>query len=139
MQNIKIFCFFVKKRNEFTIILSTETNLHWNIWLLNPISDRVQSLNHIFIQKKKNNNSGTIKSTAPYISVIILIFFSTLGGFSGAVTIHGESSSLPFNADLLWEESDLFLGVPLLLTLGMGRLVEDDFVLDPFESPVLVS
>lgn len=71
--------------------------------------------------------------------MIILIFFSTLGGFSGAVTIHGESSSLPFNADLLWEESDLFLGVPLLLTLGMGRLVEDDFVLDPFEPPVLVS
>lgn len=71
--------------------------------------------------------------------MIILIFFSTLGGFSGAVTIHGESSSLPFNADLLWEESDLFLGVPLLLAFGMGRLVEDDFVLDPFEPPVLVS
>lgn len=136
-KNILFLC--KKRETKLQSFLSTETNLHWNIWLLNPISDRVQSLNHIFIQKKKNNNSGTIKSTAPYISVIILIFFSTLGGFSGAVTIHGESSSLPFNADLLWEESDLFRGVPLLLTLGMGRLVEDDFVLDPFEPPVLVS
>lgn len=92
-----------------------------------------------FIHKKKPTNSGMIKSIARYISVIILIFFSTLGGFSGAVTIQGESSSLPFSADLLWEESDLFLEVPLPLALGMGRLVEDDFVLDPFEPAVLVS
>lgn len=46
--------FFRKKREKkLQSLLSTETNLHWNIWLLNPISDRVQSLNHIFIQKKK--------------------------------------------------------------------------------------
>lgn len=47
--------FFRKKREKILqSFLSTETNLHWNIWLLNPISDRVQSLNHIFIQKNKN-------------------------------------------------------------------------------------
>lgn len=147
MQNIKIFCFFVKKRNEFTIIFKyrDKSNIYFYSF---GILEYLVIKSHFwsspvfkshFYTKKKNNNSGTIKSTAPYISVIILIFFSTLGGFSGAVTIHGESSSLPFNADLLWEESDLFLGVPLLLTLGMGRLVEDDFVLDPFEPPVLVS
>lgn len=139
MQNIKISCFFVKKRKKITIIFKYRDKsaleylvIKSHFWL-SPV------FKSHFYTKKKNNNSGTIKSTAPYISVIILIFFSTLGGFSGAVTIHGESSSLPFNADLLWEESDLFLGVPLLLTLGMGRLVEDDFVLDPFEPPVLVS
>lgn len=92
-----------------------------------------------FIKKKKKTKSGMRNSTSRYISVIILIFFSTFGGFSVAVTIHGESSSLPFNADLLCEESDLFLEVPLLLALGMGRLVEDDFVLDPFEPAVVVS
>lgn len=93
---------------------------------------------HFILKKTQKTNSGMIKSIARYISVIILIFF-TLGGFSGAVTIQGESSSLPFSADLLWEESDLFLEVPLPLALGMGRLVEDDFVLDPFEPAVLVS
>lgn len=138
MQNIKIFCFFVKKRNEITIIFKyrDKSALEYLVIKSHFWSSPVFK-SHFYT--KKNNNSGRIKSTAPYISVIILIFFSTLGGFSGAVTIHGESSSLPFNADLLWEESDLFLGVPLLLTLGMGRLVEDDFVLDPFEPPVLVS
>lgn len=138
MQNIKIFCFFVKKRNKFTIIFKyrDKSALEYLVIKSHFWSSPVFK-SHFYT--KKNNNSGTIKSTAPYISVIILIFFSTLGGFSGAVTIHGESSSLPFNADLLWEESDLFRGVPLLLTLGMGRLVEDDFVLDPFEPPVLVS
>lgn len=138
MQNIKIFCFFVKKRNEITIIFKyrDKSALEYLVIKSHFWSSPVFK-SHFYTKKK--NNSGTIKSTAPYISVIILIFFSTLGGFSGAVTIHGESSSLPFNADLLWEESDLFLGVPLLLTLGMGRLVEDDFVLDPFEPPVLVS
>lgn len=139
MQNIKISCFFVKKRKKITIIFKYRDKsaleylvIKSHFWL-SPV------FKSHFYTKNPQKNSGTIKSTAPYISVIILIFFSTLGGFSGAVTIHGESSSLPFNADLLWEESDLFLGVPLLLTLGMGRLVEDDFVLDPFEPPVLVS
>lgn len=138
MQNIKIFCFFIKKRKEITIIFKyrDKSALEYLVIKSHFWSSPV-FISHFYT--KKNNNSGRIKSTAPYISVIILIFFSTLGGFSGAVTIHGESSSLPFNADLLWEESDLFLGVPLLLTLGMGRLVEDDFVLDPFEPPVLVS
>lgn len=138
MQNIKIFCFFVKKRNEFTIIFKyrDKSALEYLVIKSHFWSSPVFK-SHFYT--KKNNNSGRIKSTAPYISVIILIFFSTLGGFSGAVTIHGESSSLPFNADLLWEESDLFREVPLLLALGMGRLVEDDFVLDPFEPPVLVS
>lgn len=139
MQNIKIFCFFVKKRNEFTIIFKYRDKSALEYLVIKSHFWSSPVFKSHFYTKKKNNNSGTIKSTAPYISVIILIFFSTLGGFSGAVTIHGESSSLPFNADLLWEESDLFLGVPLLLTLGMGRLVEDDFVLDPFEPPVLVS
>lgn len=140
MQNIKISCFFVKKRKKITIIFKyrDKSALEYLVIKSHFWSSPVFK-SHFYTQKKKNNNSGTIKSTAPYISVIILIFFSTLGGFSGAVTIHGESSSLPFNADLLWEESDLFLGVPLLLTLGMGRLVEDDFVLDPFDPPVLVS
>lgn len=135
MQNIKIFCFFVKKRNEITIIFKyrDKSALEYLVIKSHFWSSPVFK-SHFYTKKKI-----TIKSTAPYISVIILIFFSTLGGFSGAVTIHGESSSLPFNADLLWEESDLFLGVPLLLALGMGRLVEDDFVLDPFEPPVLVS
>lgn len=139
MQNIKISCFFVKKRKKITIIFKYRDKsaleylvIKSHFWL-SPV------FKSHFYTKKQKQNSGTIKSTAPYISVIILIFFSTLGGFSGAVTIHGESSSLPFNADLLWEESDLFRGVPLLLALGMGRLVEDDFVLDPFEPPVLVS
>lgn len=139
MQNIKIFCFFVKKRNEITIIFKYRDKSALEYLVIKSHFWSSPVFKSHFYTKKKNNNSGTIKSTAPYISVIILIFFSTLGGFSGAVTIHGESSSLPFNADLLWEESDLFLGVPLLLTLGMGRLVEDDFVLDPFEPPVLVS
>lgn len=139
MQNIKIFCFFVKKRNEFTIIFKYRDKSALEYLVIKSHFWSSPVFKSHFYTKKKNNNSGTIKSTAPYISVIILIFFSTLGGFSGAVTIHGESSSLPFNADLLWEESDLFRGVPLLLTLGMGRLVEDDFVLDPFEPPVLVS
>lgn len=139
MQNIKIFCFFVKKRNEITIIFKYRDKSALEYLVIKSHFWSSPVFKSHFYTKKKNNNSGTIKSTAPYISVIILIFFSTLGGFSGAVTIHGESSSLPFNADLLWEESDLFLGVPLLLTLGMGRLVEDDFVLDPFELPVLVS
>lgn len=139
MQNIKIFCFFVKKRNEFTIIFKYRDKSALEYLVIKSHFWSSPVFKSHFYTKKKINNSGTIKSTAPYISVIILIFFSTLGGFSGAVTIHGESSSLPFNADLLWEESDLFLGVPLLLTLGMGRLVEDDFVLDPFEPPVLVS
>lgn len=140
MQNIKIFCFFVKKRKKITIIFKyrDKSALEYLVIKSHFWSSPVFK-SHFYTQKKKNNNSGTIKSTAPYISVIILIFFSTLGGFSGAVTIHGESSSLPFNADLLWEESDLFREVPLLLALGMGRLVEDDFVLDPFEPPVLVS
>lgn len=140
MQNIKIFCFFVKKRKKITIIFKyrDKSALEYLVIKSHFWSSPVFK-SHFYTKKKKNNNSGTIKSTASYISVIILIFFSTLGGFSGAVTIHGESSSLPFNADLLWEESDLFLGVPLLLTLGMGRLVEDDFVLDPFDPPVLVS
>lgn len=70
--------------------------------------------------------------------MIILIFFFILGGFLGVVTIYGESSLFSFNVDLLWEEFDLFLGVFLLLILGMGRLVEDDFVLDFFELFVLV-
>lgn len=70
--------------------------------------------------------------------MIILIFFFILGGFSGVVMIYGESSLFSFNVDLLWEEFDLFLGVFLLLILGMGRLVEDDFVLDFFELFVLV-
>lgn len=139
MQNIKIFCFFVKKRNEITIIFKYRDKSALEYLVIKSHFWSSPVFKSHFYTKKKNNNSGTIKSTAPYISVIILIFFSTLGGFSGAVTIHGESSSLPFNADLLWEESDLFLGVPLLLTFGMGRLVEDDFVLDPFEPPVLVS
>lgn len=139
MQNIKIFCFFVKKRNEITIIFKYRDKSALEYLVIKSHFWSSPVFKSHFYTNKKNNNSGTIKSTAPYISVIILIFFSTLGGFSGAVTIHGESSSLPFNADLLWEESDLFLGVPLLLTLGMGRLVEDDFVLDPFEPPVLVS
>lgn len=139
MQNIKIFCFFVKKRNKFTIIFKYRDKSALEYLVIKSHFWSSPVFKSHFYTKKKNNNSGTIKSTAPYISVIILIFFSTLGGFSGAVTIHGESSSLPFNADLLWEESDLFLGVPLLLTFGMGRLVEDDFVLDPFEPPVLVS
>lgn len=139
MQNIKIFCFFVKKRNEITIIFKYRDKSALEYLVIKSHFWSSPVFKSHFYTKKKNNNSGTIKSTAPYISVIILIFFSTLGGFSGAVTIHGESSSLPFNADLLWEESDLFLGVPLLLALGMGRLVEDDFVLDPFEPPVLVS
>lgn len=139
MQNIKIFCFFVKKRNEITIIFKYRDKSALEYLVIKSHFWSSPVFKSHFYTKKKNNNSGTIKSTAPYISVIILIFFSTLGGFSGAVTIHGESSSLPFNADLLWEESDLFRGVPLLLTLGMGRLVEDDFVLDPFEPPVLVS
>lgn len=139
MQNIKIFCFFVKKRNEITIIFKYRDKSALEYLVIKSHFWSSPVFKSHFYTKKKNNNSGTIKSTAPYISVIILIFFSTLGGFSGAVTIHGESSSLPFNADLLWEESDLFLGVPLLLAFGMGRLVEDDFVLDPFEPPVLVS
>lgn len=139
MQNIKIFCFFLKKRNEITIIFKYRDKSALEYLVIKSHFWSSPVFKSHFYAKKKNNNSGTIKSTAPYISVIILIFFSTLGGFSGAVTIHGESSSLPFNTDLLWEESDLFLGVPLLLTLGMGRLVEDDFVLDPFEPPVLVS
>lgn len=136
MQNIKIFLFFRKK--EITIIFKyrDKSALEYLVIKSHFWSSPVFK-SHFYT--KKNNNSGRIKSTAPYISVIILIFFSTLGGFSGAVTIHGESSSLPFNADLLWEESDLFREVPLLLALGMGRLVEDDFVLDPFEPPVLVS
>lgn len=139
MQNIKISCFFVKKRKKITIIFKYRDKSALEYLVIKSHFWSSPVFKSHFYTKKKNNNSGTIKSTAPYISVIILIFFSTLGGFSGAVTIHGESSSLPFNADLLWEESDLFLGVPLLLTLGMGRLVEDDFVLDPFEPPVLVS
>lgn len=139
MQNIKISCFFVKKRKKITIIFKYRDKSALEYLVIKSHFWSSPVFKSHFYTKKKNNNSGTIKSTAPYISVIILIFFSTLGDFSGAVTIHGESSSLPFNADLLWEESDLFLGVPLLLTLGMGRLVEDDFVLDPFEPPVLVS
>lgn len=139
MQNIKISCFFVKKRKKITIIFKYRDKSALEYLVIKSHFWSSPVFKSHFYTKKKNNNSGTIKSTAPYISVIILIFFSTLGGFSGAVTIHGESSSLPFNADLLWEESDLFRGVPLLLTLGMGRLVEDDFVLDPFEPPVLVS
>lgn len=139
MQNIKIFCFFIKKRNEITIIFKYRDKSALEYLVIKSHFWSSPVFKSHFHTKKKKNNSGMIKSTAPYISVIILIFFSTLGGFSGAVTIHGESSSLPFNADLLWEESDLFLGVPLLLALGMGRLVEDDFVLDPFEPPVLVS
>lgn len=139
MQNIKIFCFFVKKRNEITIIFKYRDKSALEYLVIKSHFWSSPVFKSHFYTKNPPKNSGTIKSTAPYISVIILIFFSTLGGFSGAVTIHGESSSLPFNADLLWEESDLFLGVPLLLTLGMGRLVEDDFVLDPFEPPVLVS
>lgn len=139
MQNIKISCFFVKKRKKITIIFKYRDKSALEYLVIKSHFWSSPVFKSHFYTKKKNNNSGTIKSTAPYISVIILIFFSTLGGFSGAVTIHGESSSLPFNADLLWEESDLFLGVPLLLALGMGRLVEDDFVLDPFEPPVLVS
>lgn len=139
MQNINISCFFVKKRKKITIIFKYRDKSALEYLVIKSHFWSSPVFKSHFYTKKKNNNSGTIKSTAPYISVIILIFFSTLGGFSGAVTIHGESSSLPFNADLLWEESDLFLGVPLLLAFGMGRLVEDDFVLDPFEPPVLVS
>lgn len=139
MQNIKISCFFVKKRKKITIIFKYRDKSALEYLVIKSHFWSSPVFKSHFYTKKKNNNSGTIKSTAPYISVIILIFFSTLGGFSGAVTIHGESSSLPFNADLLWEESDLFLEVPLLLAFGMGRLVEDDFVLDPFELPVLVS
>jgi hypothetical protein len=67
-----------------------------------------------------------------YISVIILIFLSTLGGFSGADTCHGDSSSPPFTEGLVWVESDLFRGTVLLVALGTGRLVEEDFVLEPF-------
>ena len=71
--------------------------------------------------------------------MIILIFVSTLGFFSGAVTCQGESSSPPLTADLLWEESDLFRGVPLMVALGTGKLVEDDFVFDTFGPVALVS
>ena len=66
-------------------------------------------------------------------------FYLDFGGFSGAVTCQGESSSPPLTADLLWEESDLFRGVPLMVALGTGKLVEEDFVFDTFGPVALVS